>query len=190
MILSKVHAWMHDEDKGRSEHANTFVMFIVLLPLILGVFGMGVEVSRNVYMRTVIQTNLDLAVASGAAITKNDPLHPGFIDINYAEALRQVERIYATNRKPGPRLGCIAVPTPLPDDNLTKCWTNATPRTSNQPRQPGPVTDAKLTYTVKEYSKNVFLPLLDIGARAAHASKLLRQDYTITSTAILKQRSQ
>lgn len=165
-MLARARRWWRDPDDRRDEASNSFAMFIVLLPVILGSFGIGVDMSRNIYLRTVIQNHLDLAVVSGAGThvangTKIDP----------SGALRQVERVYAVNRAAGPGLSCTGSGAKVYGTNAPRCWTTPTP---------AKVTATTVQYSVREKSVNAFLQVVGVPT----------QTYNITSFARVNQTTQ
>lgn len=165
-MLAKARRWWQDPDGRRDEASNSFAMFVVMLPLILGAFGIGVDMSRNVYLRTTIQNHLDLAVVSGAGTHVSNGTK-----IDAHAALVQVERVYAVNRAAGPGLMCTGSGARVPGTRVGRCWT--TP-------YPAQVTPTSVKYSVREKSHNVFLTVLGIP----------NQTYNITSFARVNQNTQ
>jgi Flp pilus assembly protein TadG len=151
------------------ERGNTLAMFIVLLPIILGAFGMGVDTARNVYIRMSLQNALDMATVSGAAVTTISP--SGQVVIDPAGARRTVEQMYALNRGQKPAVSCSGPGTPVPGAGVARCW---------QASHPPKVTAGQVSYEIREQSRNAFLGLL--GAPT--------QTYTLRSTAVINQTTQ
>ncbi len=155
--------------RPRDEASNSFPLLVLLLPLILGSFGIGLDTARNFYIRTSLQNDLDLAVVAGAAVTSYN--NAGDVVIDGNRALREVERIYALNRGDGPGLSCTGDGAGVAGtDGLRRCWT-----TERQVVHPS---GQRITYVIAERSRNAFLPVL--GERFRY------QDYTIRSEALLK----
>lgn len=151
------------------EASNSFAMFVVMLPMILGAFGIGVDMSRNLYIRTSIQNHLDMATVAGAAT--GTPTSTG-IKITKEYAIREVERVYAVNREGGPAMSCIGSQAVVPGTGgLHRCW-----------KQPvgSKVTTTQVTYTVAERSRNAFLSVIGIPV----------QNYQVTSAAKVNQQTE
>ncbi len=151
------------------ESGNSFVLFVVLLPILLGAFGLGLDMTRNVYIRTSLQNALDMATAAGAAVTTTAP--GGRTVLRPEEALQTVEQVYALNRSTGPALACLGSRQPVAGTTLGKCWV-----------QPAPpvLTDTTITYTVRERSTNAFLQVLGVPY----------QDYRLQSRSRVNQTTQ
>lgn len=134
--------WLRDPEGRREERAATsLVMFIVFFPLIVGSFGVGVDVARNIWVRTSLQNNVDTAVVGGAAVTTNER---GFhIDAGPAQA--EIRKLYKMNRADNPGLKCFSGPY---------CWQEP----FGAPVIGVPPLEA--TYTVREQTSNAFLQLL------------------------------
>lgn len=154
------------------ESSNSFAMFVVMLPLIIGAFGIGIDIARNVYIRTSLQNALDMATVGGAAVTEVAP--GGGLRIDADNALLTTEQVYALNRASGPSVDCVDTPGNIPGTQLARCW-----RTGVGLRAPT-VTDTAIYYSVRERSKNAFLPVLGV-------TSLVWQDYVLESHAVLKQ---
>lgn len=171
--MSRVAArWRRYRDrprKPRDERSNSFAMFVVLLPVIIGAFGLGVDTARNVYIRISLQNSLDMATVSGAAVTFVNG--DGDVEIDQSEALATIRQVYALNRSQGPGLACIGPRTPVSGTDLVQCWKSWNPAVVNR---------ANLTYSVHEQSTNAFLQI--VGVRT--------QDYHLESDARLKQKTE
>lgn len=155
--------WLRDH--RRDEKSNSFVVFIILAPLIIGVFGLGVDVARNVYVRSALQNDLDLAVYGGLndVHTEMRRGEPTAVLNSPDRVLSSVERVYNLNREQGPALSCTGTGT-VAGSGDSKCW--------SQPRTPV-VTDTTICYWVSERSRNAFLPVL--------SSSLAYQTFNIAS---------
>lgn len=166
-VRARAQRWQR---KPRDESSNSFALLIMLLPLILGAFGIGVDTARNTYIRISLQNDLDLATVGGAAVTTYDTSNNLVIDEN--AALIEVARIYAQNRSVGPGLSCIGDQQRVPGTNpaIPRCWRGLDPNgvTPN---------GLRLNYSVSERSRNAFLPVLGITW----------QDYSLRSSAVLNQ---
>lgn len=139
----------HRAARVRDESSNSFAMFIVMLPIIMGAFGMGLDFSRNVYIRTTLQNALDMATVSGAGVTEINS--QGRVDIVNGEALRTVERIYAINRSEVP-MDCWGDGDDIEGTTLNKCWRESEFGMSRD----------YLTYGVRERSQNAFLTVIGV----------------------------
>jgi hypothetical protein len=65
--MSKINQWRKAESGF-----TTVAIFILSLPLIIGLFGYGFDSARSVYFRNYIQGRADIAVAAGVAQTTVD----------------------------------------------------------------------------------------------------------------------
>lgn len=149
----------------RDESSNSFALFVVMLPMLMGAFGLGLDISRNVYIRTDLQNSLDLAVVGGAASTvdKNN----GGIKIDAEKAIASTEKIYAANR-PAKNLTCFGGGS-IPDSDATRCWEVVEHSFTNS--------NTEFSYTVHEQSRNAFLPVIGIEY----------QQYTVSAHAAVRQ---
>lgn len=152
------------ERRRRDEASNSFAVFIVMAPVIFGAFGMGLDLSRNTYIRTSLQNDLDMATVGGAAVTTVSS--NGAVVINRPAAVSTLERLYAINRTHGPTLDCIGDAAPIPGTTLKRCW-----QTLNY----GLVTtNQDLTYNVVERSRNAFLPVIGLTYQTYHLTSKAR----------------
>jgi hypothetical protein len=160
--------WLLNRDGNRDEKSNSFALFIICLPIIIGAFGLGVDIARNVYVRQTMQSNLDLSVYSSLGNAHTDGSGNLVLD-DPATVLASAEGLYAMNRADGPGLGCTNSGTVrLPTGQIvTKCWT--TTRTV--------VTSTTVCYWAVEKSRNAFLPVL--------SKDLLYQTYDLSSGATI-----
>jgi Putative Flp pilus-assembly TadE/G-like len=53
--------------------ASTAALFIIAMPIIVGMFGIAFDTTRLLYARNLIQNQVDLAVQSAINMTYNDP---------------------------------------------------------------------------------------------------------------------
>lgn len=153
----------------RDERANSFAMFIVMLPMLIGAFGLGVDVSRNAYIRISLQNSLDAATVAGAGVTQINP--NGEVVIMPGEALTTVEKLYAINRADGPGLKCTGSGATVAETDAPRCW---------RQWRPADITQNEVTYSVRERSTNMFLKMVGV----------VYQDYRLTSTARVRQSAQ
>jgi len=167
--LSRLAAWaraLHADEKG-----NSFAVFIVLLPLILGAFGTGIDIARNTYIRTTLQNSLDVAAVSGAAAATPDGT--GKINLttaaNQTRVLATIEKLYAMDRDAGPGIDCTGPQSPISGapSGTVRCWktVKVTFKTSS------------VEITITEQSHNAFLQILGIPV----------QKYTLTSSGFVGQ---
>lgn len=151
MIL-RLRAWWRATESHRDEKSNSFALFVVMLPILLGAFGLGVDVARNVYIRSSLENALDTAVTSGAAAGYVYNGQDGSFSLE--QFTQATERVYALNRQNGPGLSCIGAGI-VPGTTLPKCWV--------QPR--GPQYDGtrhEVRYSVQEQSRNSFLNVIGV----------------------------
>lgn len=164
-LLNRMLGWFDGWfTRPRNEASNSFAMFIVMLPMLIGAFGIGVDTARNVYIRSSLQNALDMGTVAGAAVTRINANSRVVID--GANAVETVEIVYAANRR-SVALVCIGDRTIIPQGGGAKCW-----RTVNVAVQPN-----YIRYVARERSKNAFLPIVGVET----------QRYTVRSTARLRQ---
>ena len=159
----------HKAPRRRNEASNSFALFVVMLPCILGSFGMGLDMSRNVFIRTELQNALDMATVSGAGVWVVDS--NGQPAIDKPGAIDAVEKVYAINRGNASKIDCWGTRAAIPGTALRKCWQmNGTPQVNAQ----------YLSYGVKERSQNAFLTVVGVKW----------QKYDITSHAVINKASE
>ena len=165
----------------REESGNGLVFIIAVLPVVISSFGLGLDISRNVYIRTQIQSGVDNAVVAGAATTTTSA---GVVVIDAGRAIAATEYYYAVNR-PG-TLKCTGPGTTLSPPygagaNSTStggfaagqysrvCWTGGTPVVA--------AGSQAISWQIREVSPNSgFLSLVH----------LTNQTYNVKSKAVLK----
>lgn len=157
----------HRRARLRDEASNSFALFLIMLPVIMGAFGIGLDMSRNVYIRTTLQNGLDMATVSGAGVTTVN--QDGVVDIDEEDAIKAVETVYAQNRPAF--MECIGDNSRITGTGYHKCWKQWGGITVNR---------AYLQYGVRERSKNAFLPVIGVKW----------QDYHIVSQARVNQQTQ
>lgn len=143
--MTPLHGWLRRRGRAlhQDERSNSLAMIIATLPLIIGVFGMGIDVARNVYIRSSLQNSLELAVVSGAGATFINGERA--VEIDPARAEAAINTVYAANRATGPGpLVCQAGP---------HCW-----------RQMGAsrIRRDSVRWRIREVSRNAFLPILGL----------------------------
>lgn len=149
---------------GHDEASNSFALFVVMLPMLMGAFGIGLDVSRNVYIKTELQNALDLAVVGGAAEVSHDD--HGNIYVNPGKAVATTERIYEANRQQAARLECTST-TVIEGTSQRRCWK----------RDGYTANGVEFSYSLTERSRNAFLPVVGV----------VYQDYRLISHASLRQ---
>lgn len=156
----------HRAAKVRDESSNSFAMFVALLPVILGSFGMGIDISRNVFIRTSLQNSLDMAVVAGAGVTKVG--EGGYVEIDREKVIPTIEHTYALNRAAGPALDCRERYV-IADSNQVRCWRLLPNHIVVEPNY--------IEYGINERSRNAFLQVVGL----AH------QEYRLISEARVNQ---
>lgn len=141
--------WLRDPGARREERAaSSLVVFIMFFPLIVGAFGFGIDIARNIWIRTSIQNAVDSSAVGGAGVTKTNSA--GGLVVNPGPARVEMRKLYALNRADNPGLSCKGDRTPITGTPHKRCWT-------------GEVTTVSTTTTlfeVREESKNAFLGFL------------------------------
>lgn len=143
-----IRRWRQEED------SNTLVLAILLMPLIIGAFGIGVDVTRNIYIRTELQNALDMATVAGAAA--GVPKAASTVDLRTSEnrqrVIRAVEQVYAANRRQAPGVDCVGPRTPIAGTSPpeVKCWREHAISIGQD----------NVYYRIEERSKNAFLGVL------------------------------
>jgi hypothetical protein len=145
--------WLRDPEGRREERAATsLVVFIMFFPLIVGAFGFGIDIAKNIWIRTSIQNAVDTSAVAGAAVTDSStgvlrirgdgPGSPG--------AQSEMHKLYASNRADNPGLTCLSGPF---------CW-----------QEQSVVTATTTQFNVQEQSKNAFLGFLGPNLRIQNYS--------------------
>lgn len=139
------------------ENGNSFIMYILLLPLLMGFFGYAVDAGIGYYTRTGMQNALDSAAIAGA--TQVNYNGSGNFDINVDRARDQAVASMKVSLNQYPNIEC-------PDGS---CYNNITATVVNVGGERGSV----LRLDVQEKSKTLFLHVLGIK----------EQPYTLKSEA-------
>jgi Putative Flp pilus-assembly TadE/G-like len=106
------------------ERGTSMVMVITMLPVIFGMFGLGIDTMRMVWMRASLQNELDQAVASGAAVSMEVDPSSGNVLINQDMVRERVRTLYARNRDKY-HMKCntpTEAPMLIPGSTETRCW--------------------------------------------------------------------
>jgi Flp pilus assembly protein TadG len=72
--------------KRDKENGNAFIMYLLLLPLLMGFFGYAVDSGISYYTRTGMQNALDSAAIAGATQVNYNGSGTYVIDVNRAKA--------------------------------------------------------------------------------------------------------
>jgi|GEM_PF-5962342 len=138
--------WLRDPGARREERAaSSLVVFIMFFPLIVGAFGFGIDIAKNIWIRTSIQNAVDSSAVGGAGVTKTNAA--GVLKIDPGPAKVEMRKLYALNRRDNPGLSCNGDRTAITGTPYQRCWT-------------GEVTTvgaATTLFRVQEESKNAFL---------------------------------
>lgn len=86
------------------ENGNSFIMYILLLPVLMGFFGYAVDSGLSYYTRTGMQNALDSAAIAGAA--KVNYNGSGNFSINAERAKEQAISAMKVSLKQYPNLNC------------------------------------------------------------------------------------
>ncbi|MGV8846524.1 TadE/TadG family type IV pilus assembly protein [Tessaracoccus sp.] len=150
--------WLNDPWGRREERAaSTLVAFFMFFPLVVGAFGFGIDLARNVWIRNSIQNAVDSAVVGGAGVTKITSA--GVVVINPVPAVAEMRKLYAINRADNPNLKCIGDNAGFAANGITyhRCW-----RELPAPR----VTSKTAQFNVQEQSRNAFMGLLGMPTQS------------------------
>lgn len=90
--------------KRDRENGNTFIMYILLLPLLMGFFGYAVDSGMSYYTRTGMQNALDSAAVAGATKVNYNSSGTYVIDVERAKA--QAIKAMKVSLKQYPNLKC------------------------------------------------------------------------------------
>jgi hypothetical protein len=143
--------WLRDPEGRREERAvSSLVMFFVFFPLIVAAFGTGIDVAKNVWIRTSIQNGLDSAAVGGAGTTTTVG---GVVTVDKKLAPGEMRKLYAINRAANPGLKCIGSGSfAVGMRSYQRCWTEPYPGIR--------MTATTTEFNVHEESTNAFLGLL------------------------------
>lgn len=78
-----------------NEQGNSFVMYVMMMLVLLGVFGLAVDTAFNVYTRNAIQSALDTATR---AAVQQTGIQNGRVVVNPQRAATSVLKTYTKNR--------------------------------------------------------------------------------------------
>lgn len=132
--------WLRDPACRREERAaSSMVAFIMFFPLIVGAFGFGIDIARNIWIRTSIQNAVDTSAVGGAAVTDNHGAG-GALRIRGGDAIDEMRTLYKLNRA-NVALNCLG-------SVEGRCWIEP---------HPPVVTGLRITFDVHEESTNAFL---------------------------------
>ena len=163
LLARRTAAARRDERGG-----NIALMTIIALPAMWAMFSFGIDTSKNLYLRSAIQSALDTATASGASVTVDGGTTSGvYLDTANFEPFKTIEDHYTTNRPNG--LTCLSTGgTPAASiryDGLGPlCYQRVSAVTSSAPFNvvcAGTLGRPRyVEYTVVETSRNFFLTFL------------------------------
>ena len=169
---ARLSVWFRDTDGRREERAaSSLVVFIMFFPLVVGAFGFGIDLARNVWIRNSIQNAVDSSVVGGAGTTLID--HAGAVVINQPQAKIEMRKLYAINRGDNPGLTCIGDQASITANGryYVRCW---------QEPVPPATTTRTAQFDVREQSRNAFMGLLGMPT----------QDYNLRGKAKINQTTQ
>lgn len=133
------------------ESANGLIIIISMMPLILSAFGLGLDMAKNVWIKTSLQGRLDGATVAAAGVTRVSANGQSVVidarPTTPDNAYQTARRFYALNR-PGFVLCRSSPPVIANSGGLRMCWTEVagTPALS---------ADSKtIRYSIRETSPN------------------------------------
>jgi hypothetical protein len=139
-------SWLRDPGGRREERATaSMAAFIMFFPLVVGAFGFGIDIARNIWIRTSIQNAVDTSAVGGAAVTDNLGAG-GALRIKGADAIDEMRTLYKLNRA-NVGLTCLS-------GSEGQCWIEP------DGHAPAVIGGTKITFQVREESKNAFLGFL------------------------------
>lgn len=169
----------------KDESGNSFLMYLLLMPVLVATMGFGMDISINTYTQNTLQSSLDQATQSSVSLARNPDVTSNTVSL-YEELRQQVRNIYDANRMgklanlacQGERgrawyqgeLGGEQV-TPPSGCGYTEVSVNITLGGGGSYRE------QYLTAEVVEYSKNSFMAMFGIPY----------QEYHIRSEAVITQ---
>jgi hypothetical protein len=148
--------WLRDPEARREERAaSSLVVFIMFFPLIVGAFGFGIDISKNIWIRTSIQNAVDSSAVGGAGVTVIDK--KGVLLVDKALAPGQMRKLYALNRADNPGLSCKGDRVLIKGTSEVRCWTG---EKAQADKDPATGLYTRTLFVVHEESKNAFLGFL------------------------------
>jgi hypothetical protein len=153
--------WLRDPEARREERAaSSLVVFIMFFPLIVGAFGFGIDISKNIWVRTSIQNAVDSSAVGGAGVTVIDK--KGVLLVDQALAPGEMRKLYALNRADNPGLSCNGDRVLVKGTSEVRCWTGEKAQADKDPADKDPATGlyTRTLFAVHEESKNAFLGFL------------------------------
>lgn len=151
-------SYLRKKFKKGKEQGNTFVALMVMLPLLLGIFGVALDAGVGYYTRIGLQNSLDNAAVAGASQMNSVGVSGGSRNvINATKAAQVAKQVYSQSRQNYPNIQC----------GSNTCYT-FTSTVKNDPTR-----GQYLQLTIKESSKSLFLQFFGIE----------KQNYTLVSDA-------
>jgi len=139
-----------------NEEGNSFLLFIFLMPVLCGTFGLGLDAALGHYTRQGIQDAADLATMAGA----NQTVYSGNKRvISYEKADAKVRQLYLEKRKAYPN---IISSTPSISVRITSGRSASTPL---------------LDVLIQEKSPTIFLHLVGVEKFTYNISSQARLGY-------------
>jgi len=163
---------LKDKLPKQDESGNSFLMYLLLMPVLVATMGLGIDVSINTYTQNTLQSALDQATQSTVSLAKNpDATHS---NVSLFEEMKQtVRRIYDQNRIGKlANLACQGQDTPWSDEGGVKVVPPSgcgyTELEVNIVSGGAGNRDQYLTASVVEYSKNPFSGMLGFPFQEYH----------------------
>lgn len=146
---------------SRNEDGNLFLWYLAAFGVMIGIFGLAVDTSFNVYSRNSLQNALDSAVVAAASQVQTHT--NGDIGIDYDRAYDTMTSVYDQNRDNVPGMVCSRTTTAKGINKLrsgenfagkSRCWilTDLTVDASK----------GTISAKVREYKPNYFLKMIGI----------------------------
>lgn len=149
----------------RNEQGNSFVMYVMMMLLMLGIFGLAVDTALNVYTRNAIQGAMD--VATRTAVQQINVVN-GRVTVNADAARTVAEQTYAKNRPAsGTSGGAMLV---CQNSSSGRCFQVTEFQVGTDPR----TGQQYVEFSVRERRNNLFLNLINVDQQVFEVTSRAR----------------
>lgn len=162
--------------KQKNEDGNLLIWYVCAFFVLMGVFGIAVDMSFNTYSRNTLQNSLDSAVV--AAASKTQSTAGGRVVINKAEAKNTIAGLYTQNRKSVPDAVCLSktkykVTKRQAGEqymDAEKCWVMTDFKVNTA--------QGTITASVREYKPNYFMRMIGVPTQEMRLTSTARLTHT------------